>query len=56
MRVASDLAIDRIRGRRPAFAEPDTVPAFAEAVSLRLALGAALQAFPRRQCQVVALR
>ena len=56
VRVASNLAIDRIRRRRPALAAPDTVPDFAEAVSLRLALGAALQALPRRQCQVVALR
>ena len=36
--------------------ERDVVPDFAEAVTLRVALGAALQALPRRQCQVVALR
>ncbi len=32
------------------------MPDFAEAATLRLALGAALRALPRRQCLVVAMR
>lgn len=56
VRVASNLAVDRARRRRPAVVPPSQVPDVAEAVTLRLALSAALQALPRRQCQVVAMR
>lgn len=55
VRVASNLAIDRTRRRPPLLAPPDHVPDLAEAVTLRLALGAALRQLPRRQGQVVAL-
>jgi RNA polymerase sigma factor (sigma-70 family) len=56
VRVASNLAVDRVRRRAPRLAPPEHVPDVAEAATLRLALGAALQALPRRQCQVVAMR
>lgn len=56
VRVASNLAIDRTRKRSPLLTPPDHVPDLAEAVTLRLALGAALRQLPRRQGQVVALR
>lgn len=56
VRVASNLAIDRSRRRPPVLATLDHVPDPAEAVTMRLALGAALRQLPRRQGQVVALR
>ncbi|MGI8810494.1 MAG: sigma-70 family RNA polymerase sigma factor [Acidimicrobiales bacterium] len=56
VRVASNLAIDRTRRRPPVLGRPDHMPDVAEAVTLRLALGAALRQLPRRQGQVVALR
>jgi RNA polymerase sigma-70 factor (ECF subfamily) len=56
LRVASNVAIDAARRRRP---EPMRVEATVDpddATVLRLALGAALAALPRRQRQAVALR
>ena len=55
-KVASNLAVDKLRRRPAAIAPPDHVPDMAEAVALRLAVGAALTALPRRQRQVIALR
>lgn len=56
IRVASNLAVDCARRRPPHIAPPDHVPDLADALTLRLALGAALQALPRRQSQVVVMR
>ena len=56
VKVASNLAVDRVRRRPPRLDAPGHSPDIAEAVTLRLALGAALRALPRRQCQVVAMR
>ena len=56
VRVASNLAVDSTRRRRPVPAAMVDIPDAAEGVALRLALGAALRALPRRQRQVVALR
>lgn len=56
VRVASNAAIDRARRRPPLLATTDHLPDLAEAVSLRLALGAALRKLPRRQREVVSLR
>ncbi len=56
VRVATNLAIDRARRRPLVPAQHDNAPDPAEAVTLRLALGAALRQLPRRQGQVVALR
>lgn len=55
LRVAANLAVDRLRRRPPVFA-PAPVPDALDAVALRLALSAALQALPRRQRQAVSLR
>lgn len=56
LRVASNVAVDRTRRHPPGLDATDHVPDLAEAVSLRLALGAALQKLPRRQREVVSLR
>jgi RNA polymerase sigma-70 factor (ECF subfamily) len=56
VRVASNLAVDRARRQPPAFIAPEPVADPAEAVTLRLALSAAMRALPRRQREVVALR
>lgn len=56
VRVASNAAVDRARRHPPALQRTDHVPDLAEAVSLRLALGAALRGLPRRQREVVSLR
>jgi RNA polymerase sigma factor (sigma-70 family) len=56
VRVASNLAVDRARRRPPQIVAPVPVPDLAEALTLRLALGAAMQALPRRQSQVIAMR
>ena len=56
VRVASNLAVDRVRRRPLAPARAGEVPDLADEVALRLALSAALKALPRRQCQVMALR
>jgi len=53
LRVASNLAIDHVRRRPPEVAA--FAPADEDAVTLRLALAACLQALPRRQRQAVAL-
>lgn len=55
-RVATNLAIDQLRRRRApqAAVEPGADPT--DATALRLALGAALAALPRRQREVIALR
>jgi RNA polymerase sigma-70 factor (ECF subfamily) len=55
LRVAANLAVDRLRKRPPVMA-PAPMPDAEEAVALRLALSAALGALPRRQRQAVALR
>jgi RNA polymerase sigma-70 factor (ECF subfamily) len=56
VRVASNLAVDRARRRPLSLVPADHVPDLADAVVLRLALGAALRALPRRQREVVVLR
>lgn len=56
VRVASNLAVDRVRRRPLESPAPSAAPDLADAVALRLALSAALKALPRRQCQVMALR
>lgn len=56
VRVASNLAVDRVRRRPLASPAPAAAPDVADEVALRLALSAALKALPRRQCQVMALR
>ena len=56
VRVASNLAVDFTRRRRPVAAVMVDVPDAAEGIALRLALGAALGGLPRRQREVVALR
>jgi RNA polymerase sigma factor (sigma-70 family) len=56
LRVAANLSLDSVR-RRPAPVPPTPVAAPEEdATVLRLALGAALHALPRRQRQAIALR
>jgi RNA polymerase sigma-70 factor (ECF subfamily) len=55
LRVAANLAVDRLRKRPPVMA-PAPMPDAVEAEALRLALSAALGALPRRQRQAVALR
>ena len=55
LRVATNLAIDTVRRRRPALTMSDEID-LADAVTLRLALVAALGALPRRQRDAVALR
>jgi RNA polymerase sigma factor (sigma-70 family) len=56
VRVASNLAVDRVRRRRALPVTAAYVPDLAESITLRLALAAALRALPRRQREVVALR
>lgn len=55
LRVATNLAIDAVRRRPPSPATVDPLDA-AEAMTVRLALVAALESLPRRQRQAVALR
>ena len=55
LRVATNLALDVAKRRRPALAPPDPTNDTDEAV-LRLALVEALHALPKRQRQVLALR
>jgi RNA polymerase sigma-70 factor (ECF subfamily) len=55
-RVATNLALDVIRRRRPLVAPVDRRPADDDEVALRLALVAALQHLTRRQQEVVVLR
>jgi RNA polymerase sigma factor (sigma-70 family) len=54
LRVAANLAIDRMR-RRPPDVRTHDVPEFEEAVDLRLALNAALLTLAPRQRQAIAL-
>lgn len=55
LRVTTNLCLDQLRRRRPPLqAAPAADPA--DAVALRLALGAALRKLPRRQREVVVLR
>lgn len=56
LRVASNAAVDRARRHPPGVRTADHIPDLADAVSLRLALGAALRGLPRRQREVVSLR
>lgn len=56
LRVAANLAIDAVRRRPPTLGFVAPSPAAEDAVALRVALAAALQALPRRQRQAVALR
>jgi RNA polymerase sigma factor (sigma-70 family) len=55
LRVAANLAVDRLRRHPPMVAAGATIDA-QDAVALRLALSAALAALPRRQRQAVTLR
>jgi RNA polymerase sigma-70 factor (ECF subfamily) len=55
VRVTANLAIDAVRRRR-VLPVSDPRPDHSDAVTLRLALAAALQALPRRQRSVVVLR
>ncbi|MEW6155689.1 MAG: sigma-70 family RNA polymerase sigma factor [Actinomycetota bacterium] len=55
-RVATNLAIDRVRRQSPVVAPPPPEADPYEAIATRLALAAALGALPRRQRQIVALR
>lgn len=55
-RVATNVAIDRVRRRPVALPRPAPVGDVAETAVLRMALSAALLALPRRQREVVALR
>src|SRR5205814_1364462 len=55
LRVASNLAIDAARRRRPHL-DPTLPVDLEEATAVRLALVAALHALPRRQREVIALR
>ncbi len=55
LKVAANLAVDRLRRRPPLVAPGATVDA-ADAVAVRLALSAALSRLPRRQRQAVTLR
>ena len=55
LRVASNLALDTVRRRRPDLKPPD--PTNVEDVATeRVALAAAIRALPRRQREIVALR
>ena len=55
LRVAANLAIDRMR-RRPPEILPQPAPQFEDGVDLRLALNAALLTLAPRQRQAIALR
>ena len=55
LRVATNLAIDETRRRAPALPGPGVALPEDDAVALRLALVACLQALPRRQREAVAL-
>lgn len=55
LKVATNLAIDRLR-RRPPEVAPERADEFEDAVHLRLALNAALLTLAPRQRQAVALR
>lgn len=55
-RVAANVAIDRVRRRPPSVETPRATDDFADVVTVRIALRAALLALPRRQREVVALK
>ncbi len=55
LRVAANLAIDRVRRHPPQLLPPEVLDV-EETLSLRMALTAALGALPRRQRQAVTLR
>ncbi|MGH2795017.1 MAG: sigma-70 family RNA polymerase sigma factor [Actinomycetota bacterium] len=55
LRVASNLALDAVRRRRPEMRLPIQVDV-EEAATERVALAAAMRALPRRQREIVALR
>lgn len=56
LRAASNLAIDTIRKRKRTAPAAVAPPDMEDGVALRLALGAALRALPRRQRESVVLR
>lgn len=56
VRVASNLAVDCARRRRPAVAPPSPSPDVAEAVTAPAGAECRPAGLPRRQCQVVAMR
>ena len=56
MRVASNVAIDALRKRRPLPVTEDLAPDIETAVSERTDLAVALAALPKRQREVMALR
>lgn len=55
LRVASNLALDAVRRRRPDL-KPAESPNVEETATERVALAAAIRALPRRQREIVALR
>lgn len=56
MRVAANLAIDAARRRLPKLEPSHSSLSIEDAVTLRMALAAALRALPRRQREVIVLR